>query len=833
MLFSVQTPAAGGTAFAQFAAAWCYDGNGYILNDTGTSLDVRIGASGSVQTLASGATLPIKLVFSMAELYVRRTDQSTTQVTVEAQVGTGSAGGGTTPVQAGEIATTAAAAAVAGHNADAGAHDIDGRIATAISGLTGSETSAASFGFLPTASGAVNAAALQSAADASPTGGTIYIPAGVYDMAAGVAVPSGAAFRFAAGVTLRKTADFWAFFYAAGIPTRTVTENVTFEGAWTVLSQNGRNSGNGTPVAGLDPQPGYFDVYFTKNWRISGFVFSMLTGAHCFSVHGGACENILVENIKATGTTDGDVDNDCRATIQFQGGSKYITVRNVESDTNDDAVAFNASDYPLNVISAGDIEDVTVENITDKYHGARQVGFSVRMISGSWTDWANGNTYKLGDCANNAGKIYTVSGKTSGTFPLTASTAPTHASGDATGADGITWRFLKVGTFKTADVRNVTIRNLTCYRNYTPVAVIVDDNEYVRNAYPGTEGTSISDNILVDSVKWEPGASGGSWALFAAYQGNVGSVIVRRLAHTDITGTNSLFGLYYDTIPVTVRALTFEDCDVSHSSSVLFRTAGHAGSGVQKLLFDRCEFAGTVGSGNQSTIFVGCTGDVEQYTFRDCKISGFPNLLSIAGDTTGVTMVLDGCMISGCTKIANTLGDNSPFTIYRRNCKIDVDDGSMFANNGSATSPITMISSEAQTAYQIAATGTAWTVMHYATVADFGTTDPIITLAKLGRYKLGARLQLRYDGASFAARPTLTVSYRIDGTENTSQQGIFLLPPMDGETTDARTLIMPDVFISQTGTAKVVTLQCTLSSAYWRGTVTIDQCELTATPLDQ
>lgn len=94
MLFSKQTPAAGGTAFSQFDAAWAYDGNGYIYNDTGTSLDVRIGASGSVQTLAAGGTLPIRLVYSMAELYVRRTDQSTTQVTVEATVGTGSAGGG-------------------------------------------------------------------------------------------------------------------------------------------------------------------------------------------------------------------------------------------------------------------------------------------------------------------------------------------------------------------------------------------------------------------------------------------------------------------------------------------------------------------------------------------------------------------------------------------------------------------------------------------------------------------------------------------------------------------------------------------------------------------
>lgn len=118
MLFSKQTPAAGGDAFAQFDAAWCYNGNGYIFNDTGTSLDVRIGASGSVQTLASGATLPIKLVFSMAELYVRRTDQSTTPVTVEAQVGTGSAGGGGSTADMGVIA----AASTAAHNASAGAH---------------------------------------------------------------------------------------------------------------------------------------------------------------------------------------------------------------------------------------------------------------------------------------------------------------------------------------------------------------------------------------------------------------------------------------------------------------------------------------------------------------------------------------------------------------------------------------------------------------------------------------------------------------------------------------------------------------------------------------
>lgn len=118
MLFSKQTPAAGGDAFAQFDAAWCYNGNGYIFNDTGTSIDVRIGDSGSVQTVAAGKTLPIALVFSMAELYVRRTDQSPTQVTVEATVGLnagaedGGGGGTSGPVAAADI-TDAGTAGIA------------------------------------------------------------------------------------------------------------------------------------------------------------------------------------------------------------------------------------------------------------------------------------------------------------------------------------------------------------------------------------------------------------------------------------------------------------------------------------------------------------------------------------------------------------------------------------------------------------------------------------------------------------------------------------------------------------------------------------------------
>lgn len=118
MLISVQTPAAGGTAYAQFAAQWCQNGNGYLLNDTGTSLDVKIGSAASPITVANGKGIPFKLVYNCNELFVRRTDQATAQVTVEAQVGieeVPSDGGGTSgPVAAADItdAGTAGIAAI-------------------------------------------------------------------------------------------------------------------------------------------------------------------------------------------------------------------------------------------------------------------------------------------------------------------------------------------------------------------------------------------------------------------------------------------------------------------------------------------------------------------------------------------------------------------------------------------------------------------------------------------------------------------------------------------------------------------------------------------------
>ena len=77
---------------------------------------------------------------------------------------------------------------VSTHNDDPAAH---ADIRALISGLEGNGAAASAFGFLPTATGADNAAALQAAVNASPTVGTIWVTIpGTYDMDSGVAMPS-------------------------------------------------------------------------------------------------------------------------------------------------------------------------------------------------------------------------------------------------------------------------------------------------------------------------------------------------------------------------------------------------------------------------------------------------------------------------------------------------------------------------------------------------------------------------------------------------------------------------------------------------------------------
>ncbi len=107
------------------------------------------------------------------------------------------------------------------------------------------------------------------------------------------------------------------------------------------------------------------------------------------------------------------------------------------------------------------------------------------------------------------------------------------------------------------------------------------------------------------------------------------------------------------------------------------------------------------------------------------------------------------------------------------------------------------------------AAGTAYSLTNTAAALDFGTTDPSIVLNKAGTYLLFGRVNLKYNGATFAASRTVTLKLRRTNntpadltngsmtaltdivTTKTFSFGVFNLPPILYTTavlTDAITL---------------------------------------------
>jgi len=68
--------------------------------------------------------------------------------------------------------------------------------------------------------------------------------------------------------------------------------------------------------------------------------------------------------------------------------------------------------------------------------------------------------------------------------------------------------------------------------------------------------------------------------------------------------------------------------------------------------------------------------------------------------------------------------------------------------------------------YSTTSSGTAYSLTASAAALDFGTTDPVVTLAEAGRYQIEADVLLQYSGATFASNRTVTLKLR--RTNNTA-----------------------------------------------------------------
>lgn len=172
--------------------------------------------------------------------------------------------------------------------------------------------------------------------------------------------------------------------------------------------------------------------------------------------------------------------------IHIGPGCESVGIYDSSLTTGDDAIAIMPEDYPRTQNRCDDIVNITVRNVSLRHPPGHPYGAGIGFYVGSWTNWAVGNTYRLGDKAVFRGNVYksVVQGTNIARMP------PTHTTfTDVRGPDGITWRWLQSGTKTSANVKNVLLQGIWS----APTTIIHyygNDPQYNDAVYPGTEGTA-------------------------------------------------------------------------------------------------------------------------------------------------------------------------------------------------------------------------------------------------------------------------------------------------------------------------------------------------------
>lgn len=315
--------------------------------------------------------------------------------------------------------------------------------------------------------------------------------AGTYLIASPLYISSGQTLEGAPGVsvTLKKSGTFShllvndASINGASADTTITIRNLTVE-----CNSVGTQTGSASPTAN--------GVVQLRN--VSRALVEDLTiiegDVVLFGLHLQAVTDSFVRNYRYTGSKDG---------LHIGAGSHDITVDGAVIDSFDDTIAIMPHDYARLQATADPIYNITLRNIVSRSSssGPGQGGI-VAFYTGSWAAWGNGNSYDLGHLTLNASKIYKKVNSTNG---QTASVAPTHTSGDVTGADGITWRFLQTGSHTYNYVWNVVVENATAYdgRGFTyyhsSTGSIYDNSQY-----PGTTNpVNLRQLRLSNVARWD------------------------------------------------------------------------------------------------------------------------------------------------------------------------------------------------------------------------------------------------------------------------------------------------------------------------------------------
>lgn len=132
---------------------------------------------------------------------------------------------------------------------------------------------------------------------------------------------------------------------------------------------------------------------------------------------------------------------------------------------------------------------------------------------------------------------------------------------------------------------------------------------------------------------------------------------------------------------------------------------------------------------------------------------------------------------------------------------------------------------------QVVATGTAYTMTNAYGSLDFGTTDPILTIANAGTYAVFVDVQLNLVGATYATYDSATIKLR--RTNNTAADlagstfGTFI-PTITTITAVGPYLHVGPIKYTTTNTNDTITVQGILGTTPAAGSVTATACTITA-----
>lgn len=411
---------------------------------------------------------------------------------------------------------------------------------------------ASDYGFLPTSSASENTAAWNSFPVASLV--SITIP-GTYEIDGTLLLKSNTTYMWLNVLdidTVRKIENlitpYTHMFANEGISTLTRNENIEFYGNGLFFDENGYELR--APAADYH-MVGNINLFKVDGFKLDGFEQAG-GGTQLFFGHFADVNNFTISNM--------NIENE-KAAFQFQGNTFDGTLSDIYTDTYDDALALNAIDFPIVMADVGDISRITIDNWTDNDIVHSSIGgHSIRLMPGSWTNWANGNTYNINDACVNAGNIYIRYGTDT---PQVGTDAPTHTTGTVVGSDGISWNFLQTSTDTTALITDITVSNSTMNTNGTIFHPETNNDANMKSIYPGTEGNGYIDNIVIDNISLlyrTPQASSNRLFSSAAFTKKVS--LINSTINNDFvgylfnTGIASTYTNYFD-------SLIIDNCDIT------------------------------------------------------------------------------------------------------------------------------------------------------------------------------------------------------------------------------------------------------------------------------